>query len=85
MAGASPETQLASLLALPCLMVQVMRSARCWAWTHFEEALGDFSQSHRGEEGRVGRSGEVGSGDCREGRLKGEEGGAGPREDVWSL
>lgn len=66
-------------------MVQVMRSARGWAWIHFEEALGDFRQSHRGEEAEWAGAGRWGVGTVRKVGLKEKESVAGPREDVWSL
>lgn len=34
MEGGSPETQLASLLALQGLMIQVIQVSRCWTWIH---------------------------------------------------
>lgn len=50
MKGTSPETQLASLLALQGLMIQVIQVS--------QEALRDFGQSHNEEENRVTWEGE---------------------------
>lgn len=50
MEGTSPETQLASLLALQGLMIQVIQVS--------QEALRDFGQSHNEEEYRVTWEGE---------------------------